>query len=190
MSATILSLFPLVPFLLHQYNGYQAFCVHTLHPRPWCSGRPPFIYTYVQSSYWNSGGFLRYWTRQQLPNFVISAPVVLLLLWGSLTTITNVGTTVVFRGPSHISSFRDRPNPFHTKSILPHAIYALLFTLILLFFSHTQIILRQASSVPFLYWSAAKLFLEKPAWGRRWIVWSILWGLTSIILWTAFLPPA
>lgn len=185
--ASILSTFPIIPFSFHQYNGYQMFCLNTSTPRPWCSYRLPSIYTYVQSSYWNSG-FMLYWSRQQSPNFIISTPVILLLLWGCLTVIPNVVPSVFLVRTSRIP-FR-RHTPFHSKSIIPHAIYALLYTLMLLFFAHTQIILRQACSIPFLYWSAAKLFSEKPTWSHIWVTWSIIWGLTSIVLWTVFLPPA
>ncbi|KAG2441008.1 hypothetical protein HXX76_003861 [Chlamydomonas incerta] len=46
-------------------------------PRPWCSSRLPYVYGFVQSLYWNVG-FLRYWTLQQAPNFLLAMPVLLL----------------------------------------------------------------------------------------------------------------
>ncbi|GFR47147.1 hypothetical protein Agub_g8838 [Astrephomene gubernaculifera] len=50
-------------------------------PRSWCSSRLPYIYGFVQAQYWNVG-FLRYWTLQQLPNFLLAAPVLLLSIAG------------------------------------------------------------------------------------------------------------
>ncbi|PNG99104.1 GPI mannosyltransferase 2, partial [Tetrabaena socialis] len=46
-------------------------------PRPWCSSRVPYVYGFVQAQYWGVGLF-RYWTLQQLPNFLLAAPVLLL----------------------------------------------------------------------------------------------------------------
>eukprot|EP00198_Chlamydomonas_reinhardtii_P011508 XP_001700845.1 predicted protein [Chlamydomonas reinhardtii] len=46
-------------------------------PRPWCSSRVPYVYGFVQLLYWNVG-FLRYWTLQQAPNFLLAMPVLLL----------------------------------------------------------------------------------------------------------------
>jgi phosphatidylinositol glycan class V len=45
-------------------------------------------------------------------------------------------------------------------------------------------------SLPSTYWSAATLLIERPRWGRAYVVWAVLWGIASIILWASFLPPA
>ncbi|GIL75979.1 hypothetical protein Vretifemale_5662 [Volvox reticuliferus] len=85
-----------MPLVAFQYSAYSTFCrgfmdpevvsekaVHptcTLKsrwPRPWCASRLPYVYGFIQSEYWNVGLF-RYWTLQQLPNFLLAAPVLLL----------------------------------------------------------------------------------------------------------------
>ncbi|KAG2486939.1 hypothetical protein HYH03_014438 [Edaphochlamys debaryana] len=50
-------------------------------PRPWCASRLPYVYGFVQAQYWNVG-FLRYWTLQQLPNFLLAGPVLMLSILG------------------------------------------------------------------------------------------------------------
>ncbi|GLI65453.1 hypothetical protein VaNZ11_008834 [Volvox africanus] len=89
-----------MPLVAFQYSAYATFCrdyvypevvseeaVHppcTLDsrwPRPWCVSRFPYVYGFVQSEYWNVG-FLRYWTLQQLPNFLLAAPVLLVSVAG------------------------------------------------------------------------------------------------------------
>jgi len=206
--APFLSSMPLLPFLIHQLKGYQAFCLlqSSSDPdserRPWCANRLPFIYPFVQSEYWDSG-FLQYWKMQQLPNFVLAGPLLGLLLWGSGTFIVRVGVPVslgvyhrVFSSPKshptpHSSKSKSKySNPLLVRSLLPHAIYALILTLTLLFAAHTQIILRVAPSMPFTYWSAAWLVLEHPKWAKAWVTWSIVWGAMSVVLWVVFLPPA
>ena len=143
----------------------------------WCANVPPSIYTHVQSTYWNVG-FLRYWTAAQIPNFLISTPPIIVIL------------TFAF---DHISSLlreRIQPEVIYSLALTPHAIHAVVFTFILLFASHTQIILRLAASMPFTYWAAAWIYLKYPTCGMAWVTWSVLWGLISVILWGTFLPPA
>ncbi|KAJ7647488.1 glycosyltransferase family 76 protein [Roridomyces roridus] len=175
MRATILSLLPLIPFIAHNYAAYLSFCASASSPAPWCARSLPLIYSYIQSTYWDVG-FLRYWTLQQLPNFLIAAPPLLLISIFSSYHLRWVA----------IASDR----PFCSPSIAPHAIHALVMCSILALASHTQIALRFAAAMPITYWAAAWLLVEYPVWGRAWVAWSVLWGTTSILLWGAFLPPA
>jgi phosphatidylinositol glycan class V len=76
------------------------------------------------------------------------------------------------------------------SQLTAHAIHALVLTCILLIASHVQIALRLAASLPFTHWAAARLWIEKPQIAKWWTAWSILWGCTSLVTWTLFLPPA
>ncbi|KAF9650892.1 hypothetical protein BDM02DRAFT_3185046 [Thelephora ganbajun] len=143
------------PAIYHQYSGYQVFCQETDTPAPWCSNFPPSIYTYVQSKYWNVG-FLRYWTPQQIPNFLLAAPVLALLSYYSVQSVCSFAGRLFDKAQP-----RNLPAP-ESQSLAPHSIHAFIFTSILLFASHTQIILRFASSLPFTYWSAARLLIDHP----------------------------
>jgi phosphatidylinositol glycan class V len=173
----LLSALPFVPFIAHNYAAYLAFCSAADAPQ-WCAHRLPLIYPFVQSRYWNSG-FLRYWTLQQLPNFLIAAPPLLAISTFSIHHLRH-----------WIKSPADSGRAFLSASIAPHAIHALFMCAILLFASHTQIVLRLAASMPITYWAAAWLLLEHSKWGRAWVAWSVVWGALSILLWGAFLPPA
>lgn len=211
-----------MPFVIQQDAAYRAFCLPTDQgepanipaARPWCSYLPPSIYSFVQSHYWDVGPF-RYWTLQQLPNFMMAAPILVLIFSSSVGYIINTlmpllkapftgmpvkyGTIIGINPPFF---HRDnRPN----LSVAPHAIHALVLGSTLLISAHTQIALRLASSMPFTYWAAARLWtsagrekgtpeLEGTAGGSRgarwWSAWSVVWGATSLVLWSAFLPPA
>jgi len=170
------------PTIYHQYSGYQVFCRETDTPALWCSSTLPSIYTYVQSKYWNVG-FLRYWTLQQSPNFLMAGPVLVLLSYYSVQSTRSFINHLLGRAGQQVS-------PFESQSLAPHSIHALIFTCILLFSSHTQIILRFAASLPFTYWSAARLMVEHRQLGKWWVGWSVVWGAVSLVLWSTFLPPA
>ncbi|KZT04635.1 glycosyltransferase family 76 protein [Laetiporus sulphureus 93-53] len=194
---TILTALIFLPFVSHQYAAYRAFCKRDTVSAEWCFRVPPLIYSYVQAEYWNVG-FLRYWTFQQLPNFLISAPVLLLLLSFSAYYMRHALIprllNLLHPKNSHTEdgsiAHPQAESPFLSPSLAPHAIHALLLTLLLLFAAHTQIILRLAASMPFTYWAAAWLIVEHPKWGKAWVAWSVIWGTISVVLWATFLPPA
>ncbi|KAF8972947.1 glycosyltransferase family 76 protein [Flammula alnicola] len=174
------------PFVAYQAYAYFVFCSSQREPLPeWCSRIPPSIYTHVQAKYWDVG-FMRYWTLSQIPNFLIAAPTLMVIFAFSFYHLKR--TTAL-----KLSNEKDRSPlelAFENASITPHAIHATIFTSILLFASHTQIVLRLAASMPLVYWAAAWLLTQHPALGRLWVTWSVLWGVISTILWATFLPPA
>lgn len=186
----------LTPFVYHSYSGYALFCANAeplTSPPAWCYTFPPSIYTYVQSRYWNVG-FLRYWTVAQIPNFIIAAPPLAALFSFSLCHLRN---WLLPHLQSKLSQFPRTPlkqipssHIFFRSSLTPHAIHALCLSAMLLLASHTQIVLRLAASMPFIYWAAAWLLTEYPNWGRWWLAWSFVWSILSVVLWGASLPPA
>ncbi len=169
------------PFVAHQAAAYFVFCSGRSSTYPeWCSNLPPSIYTHVQSTYWNVG-FLRYWTLSQLPNFLIASPPLVIISVFALDHFRSLLSEF-----QRINGKIDHQNLFLT----PHAIHATVFSFILLFASHTQIVLRLAASMPFTYWAAAWLYMKYPTYGTLWVAWSVIWGLISGIFWATFLPPA
>jgi len=172
------------PFIAYHFVAYVVFCSETSSSPTWCSQIPPSIYTHVQSTYWNVG-FLHYWTLSQLPNFLLAAPTLLVILAFSLHHLKGTGLdSSKRRAESQLHC------AFHNPTITPHAIHGIIFSFILIFASHTQIVLRLAASMPLVYWAAVWLLSEHPSLGRLWVTWSVLWGITSVICWATFLPPA
>ena len=125
----------------------------------------------------------------------MAAPPLLLLLWSAITHL-KITIPAVFsfsnRGAEakRREVHRQAPGGFVNLSTTPHAVHALIFSLLILFTSHVQIILRLAASMPFVYWSAARLLLEHSNLGKWWVGWSIIWGLVGLVNWGVFLPPA
>ncbi|KAI0036870.1 GPI mannosyltransferase 2 [Vararia minispora EC-137] len=187
LKAAVLSAVVLTPFIWHQYTAYRLFCASDAGPGlpPWCADAIPSVYTYVQSKYWNNG-FLRYWTPAQLPNILLAAPLLTLLLTFSLSHLMHFLPDLL-RTPQAAPR---APTPFLSASLAPYAIHTLILSLVLLLASHTQIALRLASALPTTSWAAARLLVERPRVGRAWITWGVGWGAVSVVLWTTFLPPA
>ncbi|KAF9529293.1 glycosyltransferase family 76 protein [Crepidotus variabilis] len=185
--STILTAIIFVPFISYQAIAYMIFCLDKpiSNPVSWRNKFPPSIYTHVQSKYWNVG-FLRYWTVSQVPNFVIAVPPMALIFAYAGHHLRSVSKIFLAEGLRQTPSVKFQNALF----ITPHALHALLFSSILLFASHTQIVLRLAASMPFTYWAAAWLYIEYPRLGGVWVTWSLMWGLISTILWATFLPPA
>lgn len=184
MYTTLLSACVISPFIYHNLSAYFAFCLLAENvPRaPFCTNFPYSIYSHVQSKYWHNGLF-RYWSLQQLPNFLITAPPLLTIFIFSIYHLRVRLADIL--NPSNRGN-----RPFSSSSLTPHAIHSLFICCLLLFASHTQILLRVAASLPLTYWAAAWLVIYYPIHGQRWIAWSMAWGSISVVLWSSFLPPA
>ncbi|KAG5653630.1 hypothetical protein H0H81_011856 [Sphagnurus paluster] len=197
--AAFLSACVVAPFVLHNYRAYSLFCRPTTPTIPeWCHRTPPSIYTHAQATYWNVG-FLRYWSPAQIPNFALAAPpLALLTVFAARHVLTAFLPRVLARlALAPPPPLRETKDPFAAPSLAPYMIHTLFMCTTLLFFSHTQIVLRLAAALPTLYWGAAWLLLRDTKldttrwhWGKIWVAWSALWGTLSLGLWAAFLPPA
>ncbi|KAM0750807.1 hypothetical protein T439DRAFT_348085 [Meredithblackwellia eburnea MCA 4105] len=186
------------PFLAYQRWVFNQFCPSSPEAllgrarRPWCEGLLGFSYGWIQREYWDVGPF-RYWTLQQLPNFVLASPVLILCLAASVSYYRQNPLSLL----PFLSSPSDLPppeTPFHALHLAPYIHLHTFLTLLLLTSSHVQIVLRVCTSNPVLYWYAATLFSSEKEgnkkWGRRWVMYCVVWGMVSVVLWSSFLPPA
>ena len=75
MKNAVTSLCSVAPYFLVQSYGYELYCVGRkgkLRPQ-WC--KDSNIYKHVQERYWGRGVIFGYWTINQIPNFVLAAPI-------------------------------------------------------------------------------------------------------------------
>jgi phosphatidylinositol glycan class V len=97
--------------------------------------------------------------------------------------------------------------PFLDPRIAIHVHIQLAITLILLFFSHVQIFLRQASTLPAFWWGLAdgihrhwhasyagskssSSSTPSSTYWAWWFPWIVAWTPISVVLWAGFYPPA
>lgn len=84
-STVVAGSFIAVGFALPQAIAYLQYC--TPEPsRPWCSYTMPSIYSWVQKHYWNVG-FLSYWTPNNIPLFLLAAPMLAMLFLAALAVL-------------------------------------------------------------------------------------------------------
>ncbi|GAA6054109.1 hypothetical protein NBRC10513_006125 [Rhodotorula toruloides] len=200
-----LSLLSSLPFLAFQRYVYTLFCSEPSSLRPWCTEGLGFSYGWIQSEYWDVGLF-RYWTLLQLPNFLLAAPVLALSLAASYSFYRSnlaftLRSTLPFlplslapsAPPRHANPSEPLSNPSSpsaTLALIPLIHLHTLLTLLLLTTAHVQIVLRVCVTNPVVWWYAAELVCSGSRWGRRWVVYCVVWGTVATGLWAVFLPPA
>ncbi|KAH8918300.1 glycosyltransferase family 76 protein [Atractiella rhizophila] len=180
------------PFAQQQYRAFRLFCAATTQ-RSWCNAVLPSVYSFVQSQYWNVG-FLRYWEFAQLPNFLISLPVLLTAMYFVRVFFRRFGFIRMMRHVIRTTTAAS-DSPSLEQTLFPLVLVNILYLFILIFASHIQICIRQSLTIPLYWWGVAVILSEHANvycvwWKRLMLSWNILWPIFSIFLWTGFYPPA
>lgn len=183
-------LLTLVPFFVFQTWGYWHYCVDEGPTRPWCNAILPNIYSYVQRKYWNVG-FMRYWTLQQIPNFILAFPMTILSIWAiwmfaSLNHHPLSSTPFFSAAKGKLALFIK----FIESPTTPHLILLMVMLAYTLLNAHVQIITRLFTFQPIIYWSMALLYFRSSRL-RHAVVWySLLTGVLGTFLFQHHSPPA
>lgn len=172
----VLTLICLFPFWLYQLYCYKLFCsdYDIVLPKPiidyatendlvlpgnfskynhsWCHHKLPLAYSYVQDHYWNVG-LLRYYHFKQIPNFLLAAPILYILLKNCLIHIWHCGKKII-----NIFSFKylmvKTPNDdIYSLKLNVFVIHAIFLSLFCILFVHIQVSTRMlCSATPLFYW--------------------------------------
>lgn len=182
---TAYALLVCVPFIVFQWVGYNFFCPDTA--LLWCSKSIPLIYSHVQSHYWDVG-FLRYYTLQQLPNFILAIP---LLIVGSYSIYSFVKANPLrFFTIGYING-NNKVKNYHL--MMPY-MYLLAFMLFMVTtMMHVQVVIRFFTPVPIIYFTVSTLMhgsISEKWWANIYLCYSILFAAIGVVLFVSFLPPA
>ncbi|CAB3375438.1 Hypothetical predicted protein [Cloeon dipterum] len=148
LALLLLLVLPL-PFILFQIFSYGRFCLDPHYslplfliqhaqdneylvaggtpPPPFCLQSLALPYQYVQSSHWQVG-FLRYFEWKQLPNFLLAAPLLFLVIscgWRFFLDYTGHCLTLGLSGTRH--KLVQGQLPAHTLPMVVHAVFLALF---------------------------------------------------------------
>lgn len=162
----------------------------TADQSPWCRQSFPISYGYIQSTYWNVGLF-KYYEFKQIPNFLLAAPILLVILFNCWQYVAKNLQVVLTLGLVPING-KDRNQFVFIVHAFTMAIFCLLFV-------HIQVATRMlASSSPCLYWFVATHFTDKKSFGeilrtqsrsgKACVVWFGAYYCIGTILFCNFLP--
>lgn len=178
---TFLVLICLAPFILFQLYCFNRFCknfsiilpdslvvqakdhnfvlpgLFSRYNQSWCYQKIPLAYSYVQSHYWNVG-FLEYYQFKQIPNFLLAAPIIYLLLSGSVHYFLK-------NFPKEIKDIFTFSLLRHEKKdkrlLMVYIIHSTFLVCFCLFNVHIQVITRMlCSASPIIYWFSADLISQ------------------------------
>ncbi|CAH7669403.1 GPI mannosyltransferase 2, partial [Phakopsora pachyrhizi] len=229
-----LTLVTISPFIYDQLRAYKIFCsrgekiteVGLIEDREWCTRLIPMIYTFVQEKYWDVGLF-KYWNVKQVPLFILSSPMYLISIIGTLNyfyinrinhckrflnlikliikTLSKKENKKRKKKPqsedspqSSVKSFNnlliesqsknstrnthqssdqtiinqrskssEKMILFENQKFDLFVVMNLILTIMMLVNSHVQIILRQASTMPFIWWALANQLQINNQKGKR-----------------------
>jgi GPI mannosyltransferase 2 len=178
----------LAPFLWFQFTGFASFCVSD-NPPNWCLSSLPSIYAHVQSHYWGNG-FMKYYTLNNIPNFVLALPSFVLITSALLSYFNH--SRIRFLTLGFVTG--NGTHGLNSDSILPFMYLNLFMLIILATTMHVQIITRFYSSSPIIYWFLASELSKVPEKRNKiaywYVIYSMGYGTILTSLFANFLPPA
>lgn len=211
MKNAVTSLCSVAPYFLVQSYGYELYCVgrkEELRPQ-WC--KDSNIYKHVQERYWGSGVIFGYWTINQIPNFVLAAPILYVSYFAFFHYIqktihqksyshkhnrvlnyitSSLGLNYIVDYTSNLDlamvgylSHRSAPYVWHLFGL----------TSLIVVMAHVQISTRVlCASCPAVYWFVAYTFVRKKANTQKflncYLIFTWLYFTLGCVLFSTFYP--
>ena len=131
------------------------------------------LYTSLQEKHWNVG-FMKYYQFKQIPNFLLSIPILMIAIETIRSCIVKVSRVVAKKEPKN-SFFWFKSFLFQMATEEACLVHLILHLIIGVFFSNIQIVTRMVlSACPILYVTLADFFLEKSNNRYKWALLYVL----------------
>lgn len=212
LKIVLIPILAVIPLALFNFFIYRSYCISRytwLHRHPqiikhhaqeegyilsgnrldgnslWCDYKIPYFYSYIQSKYWNVG-FLKYYQWQQIPNFLLAAPILFFMI-GRCWDYTQIFLSSLLRSQIQIALRR--------YPLIPFALHCLFLSVFALLFVHIQVTTRLiCSATPLIYWYASEYLCAKSgplnfhSVGGYILAWFLLYVLIGMTMFSNNLP--
>ncbi|XP_056413382.1 GPI mannosyltransferase 2 isoform X2 [Hyla sarda] len=132
----------------------------------WCSFSIPIAYSHIQNEYWDVGLF-RYFKLQQLPNFLLALPVLILSTSAILEYTSSNLELCRTLGLCKVKS--KQANGFYGPQVFVHVAHLAALTAFGFLCMHVQVLTRLLfSSCPVLFWFCSHVVHKNEPW-----IWSL-----------------
>lgn len=153
-----------VLFLTLIYSIWVPYNYYCPERGEWCNSVSKSLISYAQGYYWGNG-FLKYYTANNIPNFLFAFPQIV-VIGCSILVFSN------------------------WKSIRGEVIVTAVYLAVQLTMMHVQTINRVSTFIPIHLLYVSFLISKGKAFGKVILFWWCLWVLLQTSLFAAFLPPA
>ncbi|XP_075706685.1 GPI alpha-1,6-mannosyltransferase 2 [Rhinoderma darwinii] len=140
-------------------KGYRA---HKDPTPAWCSFSVPLAYSHIQSEYWDVGLF-RYFNLQQLPNFLLALPIMILSISAILEYTSSNPELCRMLGLWKVQ--RKHSNGFYGPQVFVYVAHLAALTGFGFLCMHVQVLTRLLfSSSPVLFWFCSHVLHKNEPW--------------------------
>jgi len=173
------------PYVLVQAYAFSREC-YGEQAASWCNAVLPNVYGHVQATYWNVG-LLRYFQLWQLPNFLLAAPALGIVCWGTRSFVHAIVVDWHRRRSDGKQGLGSALMEWH---LLPHVVHWTALSAFLFLCANVQVTTRVlAAACPIHHWCTAAL-LNSTSGNTRWClrVYIVLWNVIGVVMHPNFLP--